>query len=132
MKTNLDKAFKSDKKMETEGIWLELSEGVKFRVARFGGGNSSAVKKAMAKYYKPYARAIEKGLLAEEKEREVMAKAFVDSCVLDWEGIEIDGELTPFSKEKAVEFFLSLPDLLDVVVEYASAQESYKEDLGNS
>lgn len=131
MKTNLDKSFKADSTMEKEGIWFEISEDVRFRISRFGGSNSTAVKKAMAKYYKPYAKAIEKDLLSEEKQKKILAKSFVDACVVDWEGVEIDGEPTPFSKEKAVEFFCALPDLLDTLVEYASNQEHYKEDLGN-
>jgi len=132
MKINLDKSFKTDRKMEIEGIWFEISEGVRFKIARFGGSNSVEVKKAMAKFHKPYAKAIEKSLISDEKERSIYCKSFVHSCVIDWEGIEIDGEIAPFSKEKAVEVFCQLPDLLDTLVEHASSQDNYKEDLGNS
>lgn len=132
MKSNLDAMFKTDKNLEKEGVWFEVADGVKFLIKRFGGANSEAVKKAMAKYYKPHAKMVERGIMPVHKEVEIMAKVFVDVCLIDWEGVEIDGEIVPFNKEKAVEFFCGLPELLDTLMEYAQGQESFKEDLGNS
>jgi hypothetical protein len=132
MKTNLDTLFKTSDSMETSGIWMTISDDVGFLVKRFGGYNSPKVKAATAKYYKPYARLIENGTLAMEKEKEIMTKIFVESSLMDWKGVEIDGKLTPFSKEVAVEFLLSLPELAESLISYASDSKNYKEDLGNS
>lgn len=132
MASNLDKLFKNDSELETEGIWLEIAEGVAFKVRRFGGSNSMKVKSAMAKYYKPYARLIEMGSLSQEKEKEVTTKVFVETCLVDWKGIEIDGKLTAFEKEVALKFFSELPELLDTVVAYATDSKNYRVELGNS
>jgi hypothetical protein len=131
MKTNLDKFYKTDKKIETQGIWFKISDEVGFLVKRFGGYNSPDVKAALAKHYKPYSKQIDAGTIAPDKEREVLAKAFVDSVVIDWKGVEIDGKITPFSKEIAVPFFLGLPDLMDALTKHASDADNYREDLGN-
>lgn len=132
MKTNLDEIFKTDETMESEGIWFLIREGVGFRVKRFGGHNSMPVKKALARYYKPYTHQIEKGTLDVKKEREILTRVFVESCVTDWKGIEIDGQEKPFSVADCVSLFTSRPDLADTIQSYASDMANYKETLGNS
>ena len=132
MKSNLDSLFKGNVDAEKEGVWFAIGEETKFLVKRFGGANQVNVQKAMAKYYKPYAKLIDKGLFPEDKEKRIMAKVFVEACLIDWEKVIIDGEEIPYSPAKAVELFESLPDLLITLTEYASNMESFKEDLGNS
>lgn len=132
MKTNLDNFYKTNKKEEKEGIWFDISEDVAFRVKRFGGSNSEAVKRAMAKHHKPYARRIENGSLDAKKEDEIMAKVFVESCLVDWKGVEIDGKDTPFDVETAIKFFINLPDLRIELFEFATSAKTYREELGNS
>jgi len=131
MKTNLDK-FKANTVDELEGVWFEASEGVRFLTKRFGGMNSPLIKKALAKHYKPYARLIEKGLYPEDAERKIYIKVFVDACLKDWEGVEVEGQVVPFSKEEAIKLLVHLPDLADMLIEYAQDVNSYTEDLGNS
>lgn len=130
MKSNLDKSFKQNTGLEKDGVWFELEGGVRFLIRRFGGSNVE-VKKAMVKFYKPVAKLIEKNLLADEKEKAIIAKAFIHACIIDWEGVEIDGELKPFNREIAVELFTSLPELLDTLMDYAQDSENYREEVGN-
>ena len=131
MKSNLDKLFKNDESLEGNGIWLNLSEESGFLVRRFGGYNSQKVKAALAKHYKPYARLIDNGTLDPLKEKEITTRVFVESCVIDWKGIEIDGKEVPFSQDVAINFLLKLPELLETLVSYASDSKNYREDLGN-
>lgn len=132
MGSNLDSMFKSDTSSELEGIWLEISDTVRFRVKRFGGKNAGSVKMAMAKYYKPFALVLEKGLLAEEKEREIYTKVFVEASLLGWEGVELDGESAPFTFENAIKLLGDLPDLTETLIAYASDVKNYAIDVGNS
>jgi hypothetical protein len=132
MKTNLDSLFKTDKVSEKEGVWFRVSDEARFLVARFGGNNSVKVKQALAKNYKPFAKQIESGAMPAEREKEVLIRSFVDASLLDWEGIEIDGEVKDFDKDLAIKFFMELPELFEAIYSYASTADSYKEDLGNS
>lgn len=86
----------------------------------------------MTQYYKPFASAIQRGALSEEKSKEILTKIFVDSCILDWKGVkdENDKEIE-FSKEKCVELLLSLPDLKYTLEEECSKTSNYKDELGN-
>jgi hypothetical protein len=99
---------------------------------RFGGANAQRVKAAMAKYYKPFARQVELGLLDPTKEREILVKAFVEACMIEWQGVEIDGQEVEYSPEAAIKLLTSLPELFDSLHSYASSFDSFKEDLGNS
>ena len=138
MKTNLDHLFKTNSTMEEEGNWFNLSDDIGFRMRRFNDTNPN-VRKALATYFKPYARQIEMGTMDPAKEREIMVKLFVNSSMIDWRGVEIDGKATPFSKEVAVKFLLGLPDLFQSLMAYAqdfknfqAEDEGSKEELGNS
>jgi len=131
MKTNLDKLFKTDEKMEKEGILFEIADGVRFKIKRFDGSNPT-VKALMAKYYKPYAKTIEMGGMSEEKQNEILIRVFVESSMIDWEGIEIDGELKEFNPELAVKLLTSLPVMTNNLIAHASDFKNFREDLGNS
>ena len=131
MKTNLDGLFKTNSQHEINGVWFDLNEDVGFHLKRFGGMNSAAIKKALATYHKPYAKLIEKGLLPEDKERRIYTRVFVESCMLDWKGVEIDGELKSYNDDLAVEFFTELPDLLETLVDYAQTNSNFADEVGN-
>lgn len=131
MKTNLDSLFKTDGSFEKDGIWMEISDKTAFKVKRFGGRNSQHIQSVMARLSKPYTKQIEMKTLSEEKDYEITVRLFVETCLVDWKGVEIDGEIKPFEKELAVEFFTALPDLLKVLINYASDLANYKEELGN-
>ena len=134
MKTNLDSMFKMNTDLEKDGVWFEFKEGISFKLKRFGGENAPALKESMAKHYKPYANLVAVDALPMRKEKEIMAKVFVDACLVEWKGI-IDterGEEIPYSFDNAVELLMELPELADTLTKFASETDSYRESLGNS
>jgi hypothetical protein len=132
MKTNLDVLFKTNKSLEQDGVEFHIGDGVVFRVRRFGGSNSQRIKQSLAKYHKPYARLIEADRMPQEEQAKIMAKVFVESCLISWEGVkDADGNNLPFNFDNAVDLFTSLPALFDSIFEYAQSDASYKEELGN-
>lgn len=137
MKTNLDRIFKTDADVEKTGVWFMVSDETGFLVLPFRPTNSR-MKAAMATHFKPFARQIDLGTLDSEKEREIMVKIFVNACLVDWKGVEIEGKITPFSKEVAIGFLMRLPELYSTLIDYASDFKNFKEEfeeqqeLGNS
>lgn len=132
MKTNLDKFFKTDKELEANGIWFDLvPEKVGFLLRPFKASNPR-VKAAIASHYKPYARQVEMGTLDQEKHIEIQVKLFIDVCLVDWRGIEVDGKPMAYSAKDAFDFFKALPDLFDTLWKHANDFNNYREDLGNS
>lgn len=131
MKTNLDSIFKINEVLASKGVWFNINETTGFLVRRFGPDNPQA-KAAHAVHIAPYARQIQMKTLDGAKAKEINVKVFVDVSMIDWRGIEMDGEETPYSKEAALKLFLALPELFDKIQDYAMDFVSYKEDVGNS
>lgn len=131
MKTNLD-MFKTNEESEKLGVWFKVSDEVQFLVKRFGGANEPKIKSALAKYFKPYAYQIQQDTLDSEKQHEIFVKVFVDSCLEDWKGVEIDGKEAEFSKDLAIQIFVDNKVLFNAIKDYASDFKTYRDDLGNS
>lgn len=129
---SLESLFETDKNMEKNGIRFLLEKtGSVFIIKRFGGANSSEVQKKFTKFYKPFAKLIEKDLLPSEQRQLIETRVFVESSVLGWENVKLGGVELPFTSENAVKLFSKLPDLLELLVAHASDSGNFKEDLGN-
>lgn len=131
MKSNLDEFFKISEQASKDGVWFAISDEIQFLVKPFSKSNPQ-IKKALEMYFKPYARQIDMGTLEQSKIQEIEIKVFVKACLVDWKGVEIDGELKDYSPELAIEFFQALPELYDTLMRYAEDTSNYKEVLGNS
>lgn len=131
MKSNLDSFFKTSEDLEKNGVWFDISDEVGFLIRPFKASNPR-VKAALALYYKPYARQIDLGTLELAKQQEINIKLFVNVCLVDWKGIEIDGQKADHGQENAVKLFTLLPALFDTLWKHANDFSNYKEELGNS
>jgi len=139
MGSNLDKLFKTDEKLQQDGVNFVIQEkdeakGIKeisFLIRHFVGTNPR-VKAAMAHHYKPFARLIEMGTLDQKKQDEITLKLFIDVCLVDWKGVEIDGKEAECNKDNALKLFIRLPELFNTLWKHANDFDNYREDLGNS
>lgn len=131
MKSNLDKLFKTDKKLEEGGVWFDINDETGFLLRPFKQTNPR-VKEAMARYYKPYAGQVELGTLDFKKNLEIQIKLFTDVCLVDWKGVDIDDKPVECTPENANKLFTALPDLFDTLWKHAQDYNNYREDLGNS
>lgn len=131
MKSNLDKLYKTSDALEKDGVWMDISDETGFLVRPFSETNPR-VKAAMATHYKPFARQIQMNTLDLKKNLEINVRLFVEICLVDWKGVEIDGKQVEFSKELAVPFLCGLPQLFNQLWKHANDYENYREDLGNS
>lgn len=132
IETNLDSLFKTKSNLESDGVWFKVSKDTSFCLRRFGGANAHKVKLAMAKYHKPHARLIENDALPVEDTQRIMAQVVASACLVDWKGVQINGQEVPCTQENAVKLFTELPELFNALFGYISGVESFKEDLGNS
>lgn len=130
MKTNLDQHFKTDATLEEGGVWFDISTKTGFLVRPFKQTNPR-VKAAMAKHFKPFARQVEMNTLEPEKQLEIQIGIFIDVCLADWKGVEIDDKEVECTPENAKKLFKALPDLFDTLWKHAGDFNNYKEDLGN-
>lgn len=119
--------FKTDAAMERDGIVLDYGE-FRVTVARAGGANKQYLKLLEVKT-RPHQRAIQAGLLDNERSMAILREAYAETVVRNWEvrredqwvqGIEgADGTLLPFTKENVLTTFQNLPDLFQDLMEQA-------------
>lgn len=135
MKTNLDKFFKTDSNLQKTGVWFDIDDKTGFLVIPINSNNKNW-RQMYAQSTKPYVRQMELGTMDPAKEIEITCRVFVETALLDWKGVEIDGVDIPYSKEAARKFLNSMPTLLDALIKYAMDNKNYLEDaneaVGNS
>jgi len=136
MKTNLSSIYETNKSIEKDGKWFELTKEVSFKLKRMGGANSGRLAEIRAMHFKPYARQIKNDTLDKAIQEKLFIKVFVDGCLVDWKGlVDDDGIKIEYTKETAIELLLGSSDLFDELIAMADDMSSFKEDaedLGKS
>lgn len=138
--------FKTNSRIEKEGVLVDYGPNedlpdkpqMRFRVARSGGANV-AHEKALEQLTKPLKKMIQTGNLSNTQAKDIQRKAFLQTCLLGWEGVSMPGSSEPlkFTKENAEALFKVVPDVLADLIETAANASAYREeqleaDLGNS
>ena len=123
----LYEAFKTNKKAESEGIWVDYGEtGASFKIARIGGDNA-AYGRYLAGAIKPFKHQLQTGTMQEEKAQEIYINAFVATVLKDWKGVTDEkGKEMAFNEENAKKLFKDLPVLYENLSKEASDFENYK------
>lgn len=125
---DLRQNFGTDPTKSVEGVWHEVGKGVRVKVARLSNPKAVAMRDRLLK---PYAKLSRKGKLPDDVIEDVARKVMAEHVLVDWEGIELDGEPLPYSKENVIKVLAdeSLADFYDFVAELANDADSYREEL---
>jgi hypothetical protein len=122
---DLRKTFGGDKALERDGVDLHLGGDAYVTVARAGGTNV-AYDRAVQKHMRPHRS--KTGYLDNDVYVDVLKQAYADAVVLDWRGIEFDGEPLPYSRENALKLMRELPDLWDVIKTHAEKLANFQHE----
>ena len=120
---DIRKEFKTDLDREVSGEWLKLGIEAKILVARLFNEKH---KKVMEELTKPYKTANRRQQLPDDVAESVLKDSMAEAIILDWVGLEEDGEPVPFSKDKAREY-LDIKDFADAVTAFAQDMANYRE-----
>jgi hypothetical protein len=120
------KDFKTDLTKEEEGVWIELGEGARVKLARM---NNPSYLESLRKGMKPHNLAIRRGTADAEVLDRIVATATAEAVVLDWEGLELNGEAITYTKEKCIEILLddTLKDFRDWLMDEARNMDHFRE-----
>lgn len=120
--------FETDATMEQQGVVVDFGPYGRFKVARASGSNLK-YSQSFQKHNKPYQKMQRRGTMPEAIARQVLAKIYADSIILNWEGvIGRDGKEISFSKDNVVKVMLDLPDLFTQIIAESQNAESYRRD----
>jgi hypothetical protein len=127
---SLKKKFKTDKKCEAEGVWLDYGEGQRIRIARAGGANAR-FRVESQKIFRKYRRQIQLGILGDDIQERIAREVYAKTIILEWEGVTKDdcgfeegsADLVELNVQNAIALLENLPDLFaDVQVQAQNAQ----------
>lgn len=122
---DIKKQFATDRNLEIEGIWVPISDGARIKVARM---NNPEFNKLFRKLSKPYMTALQTGTLSEDISEEIMLECYAKTVLVDWDGIEENGEQVPYSPEKAKEY-LQIDTFRQFVLNIARDFNNFKAEI---
>ncbi len=121
MKLNIDKEFVLSN--IDKGVKMELTDGVYLTVRHL---SSKHVEKARLVLEKKFGK---KFLNDPDKQERDLAYLLAYGAIVDWEGLEIDGEKAGrYDPKLMVDILIPRPILLSEIAKFASDKENYKAD----
>jgi hypothetical protein len=151
---SLTSIFKTDERLETDGIVLDYGT-TRIRVARAGGANKAFLK-FLDQKTRPHRKLIAAGAMTNDQADAVLAEVYAESVVRAWEtkignewksgispedaGLKEQGgsgnELLPVSTENILRVFKTLPDLFRDIQQQTMSHTLFRatlneEALGN-
>lgn len=120
---DVKKLFGTDEDKETNGVWEDLTEDVRIKVARIG---NTRYQKVLQRLMKPHRRAVRRGTVDDSIIEKCVIKAIAETVLLDWEGLEEDGKKIVYSQATAERLLNDFREFREQVTEIASEIESFK------
>jgi len=124
---SLYEAYETDTKLEEGGVWVDLSGGVKVKVAALG---NKAHQKAMEKMFAPYKNQRRRNSMDETIEEDIHTKAIAQTILLDWEGVtDREGNKLKYSFENSYKILIdeSLKRFKADILYIAKEAETFKQ-----
>jgi len=110
---------KTDKKKEAEGVWIDIGNGGRLKIAR--NGNPNTQRKWEKIRADPAIRnSLRHDTISLEKMDDLILDVLSETVLLDWEGMSENGEPMKFSVEKAREVLRNVTVIREIVQNYAS------------
>ena len=106
--------LKPDLTKAEEGIWIDVGDGLRIKVASLT--NKKYIKMLRAKM-KPYRTQVRSGRIKDEVVEGIVRECMARTVLLDWEGLTEDDEETviPYSTDKAKELLDAYPEFMQIV-----------------
>lgn len=126
--------FKLDEKLEVEGVWKELGDGARVKVA---ASNNPAFRELFRKKTEPYTDAIRRGLLDEETSQRIMVEVMAETILIEISGFTDQGKELKSNLENKVRLLKDYRPFRDMIASIADQMENFKKKeeekaLGNS
>lgn len=105
---DVTKNFGTDKNKEEQGVVIPLGEDSWIKVARMGGDNKKFAQ-IYAEGTKSY-KVLGIEHMPQEQQKQVLIKCFAEAVVMDWHGIECNGEPLEYSVDNCKKLLSEVPE----------------------
>lgn len=121
--------YKTDKKLEEEGVWVDLGEGIHVLVARISSRRAREVRRRIMRPYESMRE------LPPELEERINIEVMAEAVLVGWRGItDEQNNPIPYSKETAIRLLTEAQDFREDVAGASLRRELYRQKAieGNS
>ena len=130
MGLNLRKQFGTDTSRENDGVWVELGDGARILVARYGNAKQKKLGRRLARPHRHQLRDIDTSEAAARTVEDLEKQTVAHCVLLDWEGIlmpDDKGVEKPldYSPDVALKLFKDIDDFFLTVVEIARDRANF-------
>lgn len=139
-------AFVTDKKLELEGVWHDIGQGVRIKIARIGTPEYTAYLRKLSQPHRTLASRLADDLMGLNEEdaqifKDLEAAALSRYVLVDWDGFtetdEPHSPKVPYSETMAMEYIKKSDDFRRLVLDLGKSAAHFKtkrqeETLGNS
>lgn len=123
----LSKEFGTDTQLEQEGVWVDYSPGVRFKIART---ENPRYRRRLKQLSEPLRHQLRVRTLSAEQAEDIVTRVVAETVLLDWEGIEHEetGEPLPYTTDEGYKALTNLRDLRAWVFETAENMALFRKD----
>ena len=122
---DIRKAFATSRELEEEGVWVDLGEGARLKIARIG---NPANRDLMRRKMKPHRTALRADKLPEDILNRITIEVMAETILLGWEGLTEGGQPLPYTRENAIQQLTELKDFRDQVADLSQDMTLFQEE----
>ena len=120
------KKFGTDAALEADdGVELDFGDNCVVRIHRAGGSNRKYAAE-LKRVTKPYEVALAAGTLDDGVMRALLAEVYAHAVVIDWQGVEVEGEPVACTPENVKQVFLDVPEFFMLVKGHAESAATFR------
>lgn len=112
-----------DKSKTTQGVEIDIGDGIKITVAKFGNPKFQDYWRAITK---PYQRQIDNGTISDDDMEALLIDAMAHTILLGWDGITVKGKKFPHNVGNAVTLMTDLEEFRNIVAEESRKFANYR------
>lgn len=129
MSSVLDDLFATDKTTEEDGAWVDVADGIRFKIRAYRAKQVVDLREKLAKPYQAVIRA--GGEIPADKQEEIGLQVIAGAVLADWQGVkDATGEADlAYSGENALATLRRLPRMSDFIISISTDRQFYKDSL---
>lgn len=117
-----------DLKAANEGVWFKVDKTTKFLIARLP---NDAFQNKFERLAGRKQTAVARNQLDKAESNAIVGEACVGTVLLDWEGLEENGQKLPFTPENAKRLMTdpAHPEFQEIIIGFAQEKAAFREEL---
>ena len=120
---DLKSHFEMDRTLEEEGVWFDIGDGGRLKIARRGNRRYRDRLRGLTRGKE---RQLQLNTLPEDVAEDLLCTALASGILLDWEKIEENGKKVVYTEQVAADMLRRYPDFRVLVESLSDDMEAYK------